>query len=240
MFGKEEESKEVTKLQGGDAVKKSAADLFDLKDNMEGVEARLPRIKIIHQGQLFEMPDEEKVQSFTGIILDQCRANAWWKKSYDEGGSGNPPDCFSPDGIAPKFCELPQAESCAKCEKNEYETAEKGKGKACKNTKRVHILMDGQLLPLRLTLPPSNLRQIDTYISLLTSRAIPYQIAITEFTLAKAQNNDGIEFSLLGLHTKKVLDLNNEEEAARAMEIKETRDQWLRIMRDTVVTSDDV
>ena len=240
MFGKEGESKKVTKPQGGEVAKKSAADLFNLKDNMEGVEARLPRIKIIHQGQLFLMPDESKVQSFTGIILDQCCANAWWKKSYDEGGSGNPPDCFSPDGIAPKFCDSPQAESCAKCEKNEYETAEKGKGKACKNTKRVHILMDGQLLPLRLTLPPSNLRQIDTYISLLTSRAIPYQIAVTEFTLTKAQNNDGIEFSLLGFHTKKVLDLNNEEEAARAVEIKETRDQWLRIMRDTVVTSDDV
>ena len=45
-------------------------EVFDVRDNMEGIIPRLPQIAIIHAGQLFEMPDESKIPTFEGVILD--------------------------------------------------------------------------------------------------------------------------------------------------------------------------
>jgi len=39
-------------------------DLFDINENMEGVDARLPQIGIAHQAQMFTMPDGSKAESF--------------------------------------------------------------------------------------------------------------------------------------------------------------------------------
>jgi len=167
---------------------------FDLKSNMEGVTPRLPQISIVHQAQLFTFPDETQKKEFEGIILDTNRINAWWEQSYDETGGGTPPDCFSMNGIEPDLnCNLPQAKKCAECEKNKF--GSDGRGKACKNMKRVHIMLDNEMLPHRLTLPPSNLKAIDMYISLLTSKGLPYQLIVTDFKLKKTQNKDGIAFS---------------------------------------------
>ena len=167
---------------------------FDLKSNMEGVAPRLPQINIVHQAQLFTFPDETQLKEFEGIILDTNRINAWWDQSYDETGGGTPPDCFSMNGIEPDLnCNMPQAKRCAECEKNKF--GSDGRGKACKNMKRVHIMLEDEMLPHRLTLPPSNLKAIDMYISLLTSKGMPYQLVVTNFKLKKAQNKDGIAFS---------------------------------------------
>jgi len=167
---------------------------FDLKQNMEGVTPRLPQISIVHQAQLFTFPDETQVKKFEGIILDTSRINAWWEQSYDETGGGTPPDCFSMNGVEPDLnCNMPQAKRCAECEKNKF--GSDGRGKACKNMKRVHIMLEDEMLPLRLTLPPSNLKAIDMYISLLTSKGMPYQLVVTNFKLKKTQNKDGIAFS---------------------------------------------
>ena len=52
-------------------------------------------------------------------------------------------------------------------------------------------------MPFRLTAPPSNLKAVDLYVSLLTSQGIPYQLVMTEFSLRMAQNKDGVEYSEL-------------------------------------------
>ena len=171
-------------------------DVFNPTDNMEGVEPRLPQIGIVHQAQLFKMPDGETEIEFEGIILDTNKANAWWSKSYDDTGGGDLPDCSSLDGVYPDpNCENIQADSCHICEKNQFGTAAKGGGKACKNMKRIHILVGEGILPYRLTLPPSSLKAIDLYISMLTSQSIPYQLIATHFTLKTATNPAGIEYS---------------------------------------------
>jgi len=183
---------------------------FDLKQNMEGVTPRLPQISIVHQAQLFTFPDETQLKEFEGIILDTNRINAWWEQSYDETGGGTPPDCFSMNGVEPDLnCNMPQAKRCAECEKNKF--GSDGRGKACKNMKRVHIMLEDEMLPLRLTLPPSNLKAIDMYISLLTSKGMPYQLVVTNFKLKKTQNKDGIAFS--EINPEKVRIITDSEKA---------------------------
>jgi len=166
---------------------------FNVQENMEGVEPRLPQIGIIHQAQAFKMPDDSKVDEIEGIIIDSNRVNAFWAKSFSEAGSGNPPDCFSFDAVRPNG-EEPCAKTCAECKNNRYGT-DGGRGKACKNMRRVHILIGDDILPYRLTLPPSGLRAVDDYLVQLTTKGRPYPTVITRVTLNSAKNKDGIEYS---------------------------------------------
>jgi len=169
---------------------------FDLEANLEGVAPRLPQIKIMHQAQMFGFPNGDKEVEFVGVILDTNRVNAWWEIPYEDSGGGDIPDCFSHNGIDPTTgCGNKQAASCLGCAHNEFGT--KGRGKACKNMKRVHIIMPGQSFPYRLTLPPTNLEAIDEYIRDLTSAGKPYQLVITKFGLKEKTNKEGVAFSYL-------------------------------------------
>jgi len=159
-------------------------DVFNLAQNMEGVVPRLPQIGIIHRGQMFVMPDESKIEKFEGIILDQHAANAWWEKKMSSGGAAAAPDCYSLDGITPDLT-LPkcQSDKCANCKQNQF--GSDGKGKACKNMKRLHILMEGSLLPRRLTVPPTSIRSFENYMTSLVDRGLPYAAIVSIFSLAK-------------------------------------------------------
>lgn len=183
-----------------------AAGSSELSDNLDQIDIRLPQIKIIHQAQMFEMPDGEKVAQFSGIILDFNRINSWWRESFDTTGGGTPPDCFSLDGVRPSpYSNELQADYCQECKQNAFgsevtKKGESGRGKACKNLKRVHILTEpNQLLPYRLTLPPSNLKAFDSYISALVGRGYPWRMVQTLFKLKPTQNKDGIKYAELVL-----------------------------------------
>jgi len=199
---KENETKDLTKTE---MLPDTLRDIFDLKANMVGVIPRLPQIGIVHRAELFQWPDETTVPKFEGIIIDTNRINAWWEIPYGQSGGGTPPDCFSMDGIeSDQNGNNVQAELCRDCEKNKFGSDEKddgspGRGKACKNMKRVHVLIMGEMLPHRMTLPPSSLKVIDDYISRLTSKGLPYQLTYTTFKLVKAQNKDGVAYSEIKL-----------------------------------------
>ena len=172
---------------------------FDLNANLEGVETQYPAIKIIHQGQMFSFPDESKSLSFVGTIIDMNRANAYWAVPFDESGGGDSPTCSSLNGITPEMnSEELQTDtgSCFTCSRNQFGSDGK-RGKLCKNMKRIHILLGASKMPFRLTVPPTNLKAVDMYVSLLTSLNVPYQLVQTEFTLKAVKNNDGIEYSEL-------------------------------------------
>jgi hypothetical protein len=176
------------------------ADLgFDVDENMEGVEPRLPQIGIVHQAQMFKMPDDSKVDSIVGVIIESNRTNAYWAKSIDEGGTGNLPDCFSFDGLLPASEET-FAPNCAACLFNRYgseagKNGEAGRGKACKNSRRVHILLPTEKIPSRLTLPPSSLRTWDDYMVDISKIGRPYPTVLTKIRLEKAKNKSGIEYA---------------------------------------------
>lgn len=76
--------------------------------------------------------DEEQdtsVPSFQGAIVFQHKCNAL----FDEEMSGNtPPLCSSIDGIRGLDAGTGEVRSCRGCPHNEYGTAKKGRGKACK------------------------------------------------------------------------------------------------------------
>lgn len=209
-------------------------DVFDIRENMEGVEARLPQIGIIHQAQMFLMPDGSKVGAFKARILDVSRANAYWEESFDSSGGGTPPDCFSTDGIKPAHSESMQSDACATCPQNQFGSDEQKTGKACKNMKRVHVILSDQdnLIPFRLTVPPSNLKEVDKYITNLSGMGIPYQLVETIFSLRETKSKGGIKYSLLVLEAG--AQVQHRESALR---FKAQRDEWLPIMRGQAVSA---
>lgn len=208
--------------------------LFNLKTNMEGIVPRLPQIGIIHQGQMFKMADGSKLPNFVGIILQKQFCNAWWKESFDQSGGGTPPDCSSLDGVTPDFNSPDvQAEKCKVCDKNRF--GSDGRGKLCKNMVRVHVVLDGENTPHRLTLPPSNLREINDYLAHLTLKAIPYQLVYTDFSLDSTQNKDGIEYSQIKFKPVGVIDSKELAEIIQTM-----LQQWMPAMTGQSLVAEEV
>lgn len=173
-----------------------AAGTSELSDNLDQIEIRLPQISILHQAQMFQMPDETKVASFEAVILDFNRLNAYWKESFDKSGGQVPPDCFSLDAVRPSpYSPDLQADYCQECKQNAF-GSDGARGKKCQNKKRVHVLIEPkQMLPYRLTLPPSNLKAFDLYVSALVGRGFPWRMVSTLFKLKPAQNKGGIVYS---------------------------------------------
>jgi len=229
----DEETTAVTKAETMDMA--TASGMFDLRENMKGVEARLPQVRIIHQAQMFELPNGEKANSIEGVILDISRANAYWMESFDTTGGGTPPDCFSMDGVKPDpYSGHIQAATCAECSQNKF-GSDGARGKACKNLKRLHIVMDGDILPTRLTIPPSNLKPVDMYVTLLVSKGIPYQLVTTKLSLKRVQNKDGIGYSELVLQNSGAI-----QSMETAMKIKNMRNEFLQIMRGQSIQAEEI
>lgn len=179
---------------GGDLVSVEEMNaMFSPDDNMIGTEPRLPSAKILSQGAMFELPDGENAKAIEGVVIDSNRVNAYWESSYDETGGGVLPDCASYDDMKPK-AEHPVSQSCITCPMNKY-GSDGGRGKACKNMRRVHILVNGDRIPTRITLPPTSLKAWDEYMVLLRNKDIPYPAMITRIELTKQKNKDGIGYA---------------------------------------------
>jgi len=221
-----------------------ARGLFDTRENLKGLEPRLPQIKILHgESQMFRMPDESKVDKIVGPIIDFNRCNAYWIESFVKSGGGTPPDCASLDGIElDPMCESPQSKTgkCKQCPMNVFGSEppkpgeDESRGKACKNMMRVHILIEGQLMPFRLTLPPTSLKVIDEYIPMVESRGFPYQLTMTELSLKVAKNKKGIVYSQLVCK-----DVGRVDSTEKAFAIKNFIDEWRSVMRGQEIESDE-
>jgi len=94
---------------------------FNPADNLEGTTPRLPKISIVHAGQIFKVGVEEKKEAaLSGVIIDSNRVNAYWSNSFTDSGGGDPPDCSSRDAMRPDGGENAQAETCMACPQNKF------------------------------------------------------------------------------------------------------------------------
>lgn len=196
------------------------AEMFDVNDNIRGVKGKLPQIKIAHQVNLYQDATGATFKEFEGIILHHSAANAWWLKPFNETGGGDIPNCFSMDAFSPEG-DMLQSKNCVECPKNQFKTAvgkdgEPGRGKACKNMWRLHVLVDGQVIPKRLTLPPSNTGGIQEFLVGLRDRNIPYILAIVKFGLKPSKNKDNISYSTVTYELKAVI---TDKEVAKQLKV---------------------
>lgn len=78
------------------------------------------------------------------IVVDSIIENAFYLEGYDPDNK-QPPSCYSfgrdEEDMSPhEKSSEPQSEKCHDCPQNKFGTAENGKGKACKNVRRLALL----------------------------------------------------------------------------------------------------
>lgn len=86
------------------------------------------------------------------VVLDHVLENVFYEKDYDSDSRAHP-TCYAfgrdANTIQPHDVVVKaggdQHESCAGCEKNQWGSAEKGRGKACRNTRRLAIIPAGEI-----------------------------------------------------------------------------------------------
>lgn len=212
-----------------------ACKIFDVKDNVKGVTGRIPQIKIVHKAQMFEDAAGKKIEEITCIILHHSATNAWWEIPYDQGGGGKRPDCSSLDGFTPSAPEGRsfQAQNCSKCKKNQFGTADKGGGKACKNMWRLHIVIPGQILPKRLTLPCSSIGAIQDFLISLLDNKIPHEAVIVKLTLKEAFNKKNINYSEVIIKPKSVI-----TDEARLLELKKMKGDFSKAFGEVILSDE--
>lgn len=144
--------------------------------------------------------DPEICKSVEGVILYSHKNNAWWAAGLDAGAVSGPPDCRSMDGItgiAPDGSHF----SCKDCPNNQFGSDGKN-GKACKNGRRIYIMREGDMLPIRIDLAPTGNKPYDKYVeNLLLPKKRgqkpmrPGQV-ITRIGLKLETSKDGIKYSV--------------------------------------------
>lgn len=188
-------------------------ELGDLDDD-GGIDAK--RIKIPSGGgKAFEVetddPDDpELMKEVSGVIIFTHRMNAYWSQKLgeagDDGDTSKIPDCSSMDGKQGLNRITGEIRTCDTCPYNQFGTDSKGKGKACKNTRRLYIMMNGRPDIYLLTVPPTSIRDINKALKkIMGQQHIPYSHMVVTFKLTTSENGDGIKFSKVTLGKKGVL-----------------------------------
>ena len=182
-----------------------------INEEMDGLSIEFDRVRIPSGGGLaFEIPGDDPdnpdlAKEIIGVIVDQHPVNAYWAVKYS--GENNPPDCSSMDGKVGITVDG-QEKDCATCQYNQWGSDEGGRGKACKNMRRVYILPEGEMFPLLLTLPPTSLKNFANYLAKrVIAKGYRSHNVLTKVTLKKAVSSGGItysqaNFSLAGILSK--------------------------------------
>ena len=176
-----------------------------MAEELDGLDVTFEKIKIPSAGSItFEVPDDDgetdAVKEFSAVILYQHPLFCYYKTKYT--GGNNPPDCGSFDG---KTGIGDPGGDCKSCPLNQYETADEGKGKACKNRRRIYVLREGEVFPLLLSLPTGSLKEFTNYLKRLLSKGKKSNNVVTRFSLQKATSSGGVVYSQAQFAVDRVL-----------------------------------
>ena len=135
---------------------------------------------------------EESIKSLEGIIVHWTTPRAYWRLGMEEGGGSAPPDCFSSDG---EYGTGDPGGDCFSCPMNQWGSAEKGSGKACKEKRMLFLLRPNSVLPMVVQAPSTSLQPLKKYLYRLSEHVTPYWLVVTRLGLEKAQSGGGVTYS---------------------------------------------
>lgn len=169
-----------------------------LSDEMDGLNIAFPIIKVPAGGGLaFEVPGDDPnspdlQKEFNAVILYHHPMLSYYKEKYTGGNQA--PDCGSYDGVNGIERETGIVKACKDCPFNQFGSGENG-GKACKTKRRIFLLREGEAIPTILTLPTGSIGDFSKYIMRVISKGKKSNQIVTKFSLTKAQNQGGINYS---------------------------------------------
>lgn len=186
-----------------------------MDEETEGLPIEFPRIKMLHSGvtgfQFVTGDGGPVVQEFMGVILFIDKGRAWWPGKLGQGDSGGMPHCFSRDLTHPDpggeavQVDLEKGGDCATCDHNQWGSAvnddgSQGKGKACKEVRRIFIIPEGHMSPHFMSLPPTSLRSLRRFLNTVRDKGLKRpQQAVTKFKCVVKESSGGAKYSELAL-----------------------------------------
>lgn len=191
-------------------------------------QASLPRIKVpAGDSDHFAVPiggETKSMKAIKGIMVHAAPQRAFWT---NPDPTGQPPACASSDNKRPdpggvyalggeREADNPDG-LCATCPMSQKHTDLKGgKLPACKEQRRLYVMMKGSMLPIIVTVPPSSLRSFKQFlVSMLSDRKGWWSVPIT-VRMEKATNDGGQEFNRVILEKTEDAEPLSETEAVAA------------------------
>ena len=154
-------------------------------------------------GKAFEVETEDPsdpdvMKEIQGVIIFTHRMNAYWPEKFGGGDSAaagsNPPECSSWDAKSGLNAVTGEVRTCDNCPHNLF--GADGAGKACKNMRRIYLMMNGRPDVYLLSVPPTSIRDINKQLArIMGSQRIPYTRMVMKFHLEQAVNKNGISYS---------------------------------------------
>ena len=167
---------------------KMAADIAAFQGRMSAPVGN--RISVT-QDRKFRDATGEKHDTFRGVIVDFVAKKAWYQDSYDKDNIV-PPNCFA-IGFMPHDAleasenapDLQHQDGCKTCPKNQFKSADNGKGKACKDAYVLALLApdaeEGASL-ITLELSATAIKPFEKYVrELARDYGLPPYAFVTEF-----------------------------------------------------------
>jgi len=178
---------------------------------------------------VFSTSDGETLKTLTGIIAISQKARAYWPDkgtgspplcSSRDGlfGTLTPEhtadqlraaaNAKTPHPALPRIDageDVPARFECMSCPMAQWGSAHQNgnasKAQACKSLRRLVVVLDGWTQPALFTLPPTSLRNFDTYASGLQRRRSAYFAVRTEVSLEKQTSGGGEPYSVATFKT---------------------------------------
>lgn len=205
-------SNELAKLGGGEL----SQDIIDkLQQHTSAERERIgssaggDAITVNNKSIKFEMPNEQEVTEFEGLIVDFVYRNEYYIGAYNPKVI-TPPACFaispsSSDLVASDKSPIKQNDSdCATCQQNQFGSHPNGAGKACKNVVLLAILppdietvADHELWVLKTS--PTAIRPFNKYASKVNTMNVPLGAVRTRFFFDPDSDYASIRFEAVGL-----------------------------------------
>lgn len=202
-----------------------------------------PRVSLVSQAQAFKNNlTGEMSPEIVGIIIASRTVRAFW--ATQQGGS---PVCASTDGktgialesdtfrdVLPADTDINPYEpmTCKLCPFNQWDSGRGGKGKACKEMRRLLIIPETSDVPLVLSLPPTSLMNFNLYASAQRTLKERYYTVTTKIKAEKAENENKIVYS------KVVFERVAPLEDTKLAQVITLRNEFEAIIRQTVEVED--
>lgn len=169
-------------------------------DAMASASISIPRIslrgrkfRVIEGGEEIRRPADELFVVILGVEPGSgLMAKTYYAKGYTSGDS-SPPDCSSANGIHPDpWVSNPVSDKCNGCPMNVFGSAKSangGKAKACKDSKRLWVVepdnIDGTVYALGV--PVTSLKAMAEYGAMLKANGIPSAAVITRLSMKDSE-----------------------------------------------------
>jgi hypothetical protein len=158
---------------------------------------------------------EMETKELTGILICHQLVRTYWEVPF-ESGERTPPDCQSLDCI---IGEGNPGGECMECPFAEFGSHQKTDAQACSQYRLMYMILENELIPVVIKVPPTSLKPSKKFLLGLTSRQRDIHAIYTKLTLFKTVSKSGMDYAQIVFESAGAVE-HPELTAAYAAQIK--------------------